>query len=74
MPHGPSAATGEDATGMVMSVTIPGFDGFQAQSGMYVPPAALSRLTPGVELAGKAMPGTNDAVAIDWNAFLNAQA
>jgi len=67
---GQKTSTGQDATGMVMSVTIPGFDPFQAQTGMYVPPAALARLTPGTELAGKAINGNNDAVAIDWDAFL----
>jgi hypothetical protein len=67
---GQKTSMGEDATGMVMSVTIPGFDPFQAQAGMYVPPAALSRLAAGSLLTGKAMPGMHDAVAIDWNAFL----
>jgi hypothetical protein len=70
---GQKTSMGEDATGMVMSVSIPGFDAYQAQAGMYVPPAALARLAPGVELTGKAIRGTNDAVAIDWNAFLSAQ-
>lgn len=67
---GQKTSTGEDATGLVMSVTIPGQAPYQAQTGAYVPPAALARLTPGAELIGKAMPGVTDAVAIDWNAFL----
>lgn len=31
-------------------------------------------LTPGIELDGKAIFGNNDAVAIDWNAFINRRA
>jgi hypothetical protein len=69
---GQKTSTGEDATGMVMSVTIPGFDPFQAQTGMYVPPAALARLGPGAELPAKTITGNNDAVAIDWDAFLRS--
>jgi hypothetical protein len=69
---GQKTSMGEDATGLVMSVTIPGEAPFQAQTGAYVPPAALARLTPGSELVGKALPGNNDAVAIDWNAFLSS--
>lgn len=67
---GQRTALGEDATGLVMSVTIPGQAPFQAQTGVYVPPAALARLQPGAQLVGKALPGTTDAVVIDWNAFL----
>ena len=69
---GQKTSTGEEATGLVMSVTIAGQAPFQAQVGAYVPPAALARLAPGAELEGKALPGNNDAVAIEWNAFLNA--
>ena len=68
---GQKTSTGEDATGLVMSVTIAGQAPYQAQVGAYVPPAALARLAPGAEFEGKAMPGNNDAVAIDWNAFLS---
>jgi hypothetical protein len=53
-----------------MSVTIAGQIPYQAQCGAYVPPAALAKLTPGAELVGTALPGNNDAVVIDWNAFL----
>jgi hypothetical protein len=67
---GQKTSTGEDATGLVLSVTIPGLDPYQAQVGMYVPPAALALLAPGIELPGKALTGNNDAVAIDWTAFL----
>jgi hypothetical protein len=70
---GQKTSTGEDATGLVLSVVVSGQSPYQAQSGMYVPPAALSLLTPGVELVGKAVVGNNDAVAIDWNAFITSQ-
>jgi hypothetical protein len=69
---GQKTSVGEDATGLVLSVTINGQAPFQAQTGMYVPAAALDRLAPGDELDGKALPGKNDAVAIDWNAYLGA--
>jgi hypothetical protein len=68
---GHKTSAGEDATGLVLSVTIEDHPPFQAQTGMYVPPAAMPRLAPGVELVGKAIVGHNDAVAIDWNAFMN---
>ena len=71
---GQKTSMGEDATGLVMLVTVPGLDPYQAQTGTYVPPAALALLTPGVELTGKAIVGTNDAVAIDWPAFLRDRA
>jgi hypothetical protein len=67
---GQKTSTGEDATGLVMSVTIDGQPPYQAQTGAYVPPEALARLAPGTALVGKAMPGNTGAVAIDWNAFL----
>jgi len=67
---GQKTSMGEDATGLVMSVTVAGQPPFQAQTGTYVPPAALARLTPGAELVGTTLPGVRDAVAIDWNAFL----
>ncbi len=67
---GQRTSMGEDATGLVMSVTVPGLDPYQSQTGMYVPPAALALLAPGVELVGKAIVATNDAVVIDWSAFL----
>ena len=69
---GQKTSAGEDATGLVLSVTINGQAPFQAQTGMYVPAAALDRLAPGDELDGKALPGKNDAVAIDWNTYLGA--
>lgn len=53
-----------------MSVTTPGQASFQDQTGAYVPPEALSRLTPGSAHVGKALPGITHAVAIDWDAFL----
>jgi hypothetical protein len=68
---GQKTSLGEDATGLVMSVRIPGHAPFQAQTGAYVPPAALARLTAGSEVVGTALPGVNDAVVIDWNAFLS---
>ena len=68
---GQKTSAGEDATGLVLSVTIDGQDPFQAQTGMYVPPAAMPRLAPGIELVGKAIVGHNDAVVVDWNAFMN---
>ncbi|MGZ4805467.1 MAG: hypothetical protein ACXV5U_03715 [Ilumatobacteraceae bacterium] len=71
---GQKTSMGEDATGLVMLVTVPGFDPYQAQTGTYVPPAALALLAPGVELTGKAIVGTNDAVAIDWAAFMRDRA
>jgi hypothetical protein len=71
---GQRTSAGEDATGLVLSVTVDGQDAFQAQTGMFVPPAAMPRLAPGVELVGKAIVGHNDAVVIDWNAFMNGAA
>jgi hypothetical protein len=68
---GQKTSAGEDATGLVLSVTIDGQAPFQAQTGMYVPPAAMPRLAAGVELVGKAIAGNNDAVVVDWNAFMN---
>jgi hypothetical protein len=68
---GQKTSAGEDATGLVLSVTIDGQAPFQAQTGMYVPPAAMPRLAAGVELVGKAIVGHNDAVVVDWNAFMN---
>jgi hypothetical protein len=53
-----------------MLVTVPCLDPYQSQTGTYVPPAALALLAPGAELTGKAIVGTNDAVVIDWSAFL----
>jgi hypothetical protein len=70
---GQKTSTGEDATGLVLTVTIAGQPPHQAQTGMYVPPAALGRLAPGSELVGKAVVGNNDAIAIDWNAFISTQ-
>jgi hypothetical protein len=67
---GQKTSTGQDATGLVMLVTIGGGLPFQAQCGAYVPPAALAKLAPGAQLEGKALVGNNDAVAIDWDAFL----
>jgi hypothetical protein len=67
---GQKTSAGEDATGLVLSVTIADQAPFQAQTGMYVPSAALDRLAAGDELDGKALAGKNDAVAIDWNAYL----
>lgn len=70
---GQKVSTGEDATGLVMLVSVAGQAPYQAQTGAYVPPAALAILAPGDELEGKTMPGINDAVAIDWNAFLSSR-
>lgn len=68
---GRKTSTGEDATGLVLAVTAESGEMFQAQIGMYVPPAALARLAPGADLPGRTLPSEhNDAVAIDWNAFL----
>ena len=71
---GQKVSTGEDATGLLMLVTVAGRPPFQAQTGAYVPPAALALLAPGVELHGKVMPDNNDAVAIDWNGFITSRA
>jgi hypothetical protein len=68
---GQKTSTGQDATGLVMSVTIGGGLPYQAQCGAYVPPAALAKLSPGAELQGTAIVGNNDAVVIDWDAFLS---
>ena len=67
---GQKTSTGEDATALVMSVTIAGQAPFQAQTGLHVPPAALAMLAPGAEVEGKVLADNNNAVAIDWNAFL----
>jgi hypothetical protein len=69
---GQKTSAGEDATGLVLSVTIAGQAPFRARTSMYVPAAALDRLAPGDELDGKALPGTNDAVVINWNTYLGA--
>jgi hypothetical protein len=63
-------STGQDATGLVLSVTVVGCAPYQAQVGLYVPPEAVTLLNLGADLPAKALPAQTDAVAIDWAAAL----
>jgi hypothetical protein len=71
-PLGQKTSTGEDATGLVLQVTVLGSPTFQAQIGMYVPPAAAHLLAPGTTVPAKALPGQLNMVAIDWPALIAA--
>jgi len=67
-PLGQQTATGQDATGLVLEVTVPGEQPFQAQIGIYVPPEAAHLLASGTVLPARAVQGNMNAVTIDWAA------
>ncbi|MEP7021281.1 MAG: hypothetical protein ABI808_11550 [Pseudonocardiales bacterium] len=67
-PLGQQTSAGQDATGLVLEVSVPGEQPFQAQIGIYVPPEAAHLLTSGTVLPARAVQGDLNAVTIDWAA------
>jgi hypothetical protein len=70
LPLDAKTMAGEDATGLILSVTIVGQPPHQAQVGAYVPPEARYLLVAGRDLPGTVIAGGTDAVTIDWAAAL----
>jgi hypothetical protein len=70
LPLDAKTMKGEDATGLILSVTVVGQPPHQAQVGVYVPPEARYLLVAGRDLPGSVTAGGNDAVTIDWVAAL----
>jgi hypothetical protein len=70
LPLDAKTPAGEDATGLILSVTIVGLPPQQVQVGVYVPPEAHHLLVAGRDLPGRATPDAVESISIDWPAAL----
>src|SRR5579862_380464 len=70
LPLDAKTSSGEDATGLVLSVTIVGRPPFQAQVGVHVPTEARHLLVAGRDLPARTTDGGVGSVTIDWPAAL----
>jgi len=73
-PLGQLTQAGRPATGIILQVHREGVAPYQAQAGLYVPPAATSIVVPGAKVPGKWMPGPGlptdaNLVTIDFPAL-----
>jgi hypothetical protein len=70
LPLDAQTPAGEDATGLVLSVTIVGQPPHQVQVGVHVPPDARHLLVAGRDLPASATADGVESVTIDWPAAL----
>jgi hypothetical protein len=70
LPLDAQTPAGEDATGLVLSVTIVGQPPHQLQVGVHVPPDARQLLVAGRDLPARATADGVESVTIDWPAAL----
>lgn len=73
-PLGQLTQDGHPATALVLQVTRDGVAPYQAQVGLYVPPAAAAMVVPGAQLPGRWLPGPGlptdvNLVTIDFPAL-----
>lgn len=70
VPLDAQTPAGEEATGLILSVTIVGQPPYQARVGVHVPPAARHLLVAGRDLPAVAVLDGVESVMIDWPAAL----
>jgi hypothetical protein len=70
LPIDAKTSGGEDATGLILSVTVIGQPPHQAHVGVHVPPEAHHLLVAGRDLPARATADGVNSVAIDWPAAL----
>jgi hypothetical protein len=70
LPLDAKTSAGEDATGLILSVTIVGQPPYQAKVGLHVPPEARHLLVAGRDLPAMATADGVESVTIDWAAAL----
>jgi hypothetical protein len=72
-PLGMKNPAGVDLYGFQLTVMVDGRAPYQIQVGNPVPPEAVPLLYPGSNVPAKAMPGSDNSVAIDWAAAIEEQ-
>lgn len=70
LPLDAQTPAGEDATGLILSVTIVGQPPHQVQVGVHVPPEARHLLVAGRDLPARATEDGVESVTIDWPAAM----